>query len=444
MTEKTRARLGTHFLTALLAYSLVWTIGAFAATPVEFSTGVTRQEAAMDFAKLHGVGPATAEQFLARVEREQKVKVIEKYKVSENARLDFINVRSGAMGKKNEVEYLGSGFLASKESALGQRFLFAEERSRTILQRISAFFIGLFHPRDWVLVPLGFVDPTQKPNARSQAAVEKLRAAPTVKIAVVMAEFPPWEDVSPQNLDDPATRGVEGGGDQYYEINGGPQGGRWTGLVDYTVQAHYAMAGNDECAGAGNASAWVPDAYADSAGGRMVDGYPMGMQYGWVQLHNGRGPTWERYTTEWNRVANRSYTTNADFTTPSAMFADWQLQDYWWNFFFNRSNANCVTNYFYDNTHGHKAVEGDRSSVMGWLRTHNVLDRYPAGGARNYAVQPGTPIIRPLPASTPQGILRASFSGNELTIVFNQDVSSVGLVTLNARQLDANSGTSGN
>ncbi|MEN6548504.1 MAG: carboxypeptidase regulatory-like domain-containing protein [Armatimonadia bacterium] len=263
-----------------------------------------------------------------------------------------------------------------------------------------------------------------------------------------MAEFPPWEDVSPANIDSPATRGSEAGGDQVYF----PTGGQWPPLSpNYTTYANYPMAGNTACYGGvvsptgdGTKSAYVPDNYADSAGGRMVDGYPMGLQNGWVQLHNGRGPTFESYSTQWYRVINNSYASNVDFDTPPEMSADWQLQDYWWNFFFNRSNAKCVTNYFYDNTHGHKAVEGDRSSVMGWLRTHNALDRYPAGGSRNYCIQPGTPIIRPLPATTAQGILRASISGNEYTVVFNQDVTGVTMKELWATQLDANSGTAGN
>lgn len=427
MTEKTRVRLGAYFVFALFVLLAV-SPATQAIAGVSIDVGATRGDAVQAIAKEHGVSTKAANQFLSEIERRDKLQVIEQFHVRDNAQLDFYKVKQKDMMGQPSASYEGSGYLVSKTSKIGQAYSRKLKEDKSWLQRLVMWFDGLVHPQEWVVIPLGYsgLSGSSLFNAAKDAVgVGTRQITPeTVKIAVLIAEFPAWHDLSPENVAPLDARGSETSGDDIYYPGGS---GSWLGT--YTARAEYAMMGNASNAmdpATDQPSQWAPGAYADSAGGALSAGYPLGTATQWDELHQGRGPTWDP---------------NPDYPTPENRNTDIKVRNYWNYFFFDLGNPNSVREFFYQNTHNHISISGPGSAAQGWLRSHHVLDRYPFGGAQDYTIQPGTPLIRPLPVDEPFGILRASMSQNGLTILFTQDASSVSLTSLQVHQADAGSAT---
>lgn len=432
MTASTRVRLGSYFLFALLlltvpAALLVTHLDSVRHAPqlmaksaagVAVANGDFHLERVRFEQKRWGISTDAAEKRVREIEKRDKVTFDVGETIPYGANVDYVKVKSD--GVKETAEYAGSARVAQAGSKAAQLYL-KSVRELPAAKKSSDFLDELARnlKKGYVMVPTAFRQSISKTGKGVSS-----KATTPYNLCVLVAEFPPWYDQSPLNVAPLYNRGVEGSGDRTYFTSGN---GTWT--AGYANEAEYAMAGNNSDVFPINQdvrSAWVPSSYADSAGGALSDGYPQGPLPGWNETHRGRGPTWD---------TNTDYVTNPEFNT------DIKVKNYWNWRYFDLANPNSVRQYFYQQTHNHVAINGPGAPVQGWLRSHHVLDRYPFGSGQVYAIQPGTPIIRPLPSTSPQGILRASFSGNELTVVFNQDAGTPTLNSLSARVVDAGSAT---
>ncbi len=379
-------------LFAMIFVVLCFSAGAFAGMQIDL--GNCRDEFVQQTAAREHISLEAANRQIARVEQSTGSRILEDYELPTGAVVDYYRVDGTAEGQP--VDYNGSAVVTTHGSPLGQSYIRQQRVRMPLIQRVAKWLGDIFTPSNQaILVPVGMLGAGQSAEAVSALA----GATDTIRIAVIGAEFPPWDDKPPTASD-------------YY------QSSRTAfGALDTTVR-EYPMYWNsdtnfDTSVGAGDdtsGSEWAPSEYADSPGGPFVGGAAQGLTGPWsgtTSPNNATPPT--SYSAENSRQGWTSF----------------NLRNSWWNNLFNLSNSSSLTNYYYANSHGLKRIEGDQTSVIGWVRSHHYLDRNPYGMSYDYVRQPGTPLIRPTTAEPGDAdfIVRASITQDALTILFGKDVA---------------------
>jgi len=367
---------------ALALIALVVSVPAFAArTPVvKVKMEGAREQAASFYADQFSVSKKTASRYVGRQERERQVKIIDEAELPEGALLDFYRVRNHEDPAKR-VDFEGRGKLVYATSYLGRYYkeiLFGLLNTK---QRDDAIKL-LKQARDhgFMVVPTAL-------DAGGPGTV-RTAAAQTVTVIVIIPEFPHWVDPRPRSDGDTSREAPPT--DVYYQTGD---------EFDLPPLRSYPMNGNNHAWEQGDPAHW----FADSPGGTLDGGIPEGLTEPTTAAWSGDNPT---------------ATSNPD-GHPRAGGEEWKpeftLQNHWFNLVFNKANPNSLHNYYYQNSHGHISLEGDTSNVVGWVHDHHVLDRAPYPIGVLYAVQPGTPILRPTDPTGP-GIVRASLYAEGLTL----------------------------
>lgn len=427
-SRQSRVRLG--LLVAVLM--LLPSVGALART-VRINLGEQRKSGIEFLMKQRGISREAADRLARQYELKNGSRILDYVDVPEGAQLDFWKVRNHPDPAKR-VEFGGRGTIVDATSYLGRNYKELLFGLLNTSQRQDALAL-LKQARDtgFMIIPTAM---------QTGPGTVNTAAAQTFTIGVIVPEFPHWIDMRPVGNGTPGQRsgtfyqsnvttppGVKvfpirpgGGGD------GGPLGG-WN-PSDTSIHNY-------------NWEEWPGEYYADSPGGPInTSGMPLGLANN-TSAWSGSGVT---------------ATTNADGhphyggdERPGSVYAEspLQLRQRLYDLFFNKALTSSLYTWFYNNTHAHISVEGSPSSIIGWIDDHHVLDRLPRGSSNYYAVQPGTPFLRPQDPNGP-GIVRASLwqngSTNGLTLFFRKDVDnlSLGQIQLTAFQTqDVDSATSG-
>jgi len=309
----------------------------------------------------------------------------------EGAILDFYTVRN-SNDPAERVEFEGRGQLIDAYSYLGKHYkqiLFGlvntDERAEAIKLLKQA--------RDHGFMVVPAAGGGLLPGRVGTASVQQM------KVIVIAPEFPHWNDPRPTAA---ATRSRNG----TYYLTGG----------DYEALRQHPMDGNNHAWEGADPPHW----FADSPGGTLSAGCPIGMAG----------------TAGWSGSATA--TSNASHPraggeTGTNSKPEMTLQNDWFNLVFNKANPMSLYNYYYQNSHGHISIEGDYSNIVGWVHDHHILDRAPYPFGTHYAVQPGTPLLRPQDPTGPM-IVRASLYAEGVTFFFRQPVGSLGTVTVSVYQ----------
>ena len=416
-------------------------LGVSAHAGVKVDLGDNR-EAFIDFlSKQDNLTREGAAKLAAYCERTSDSRIINEWELPHGTVLDYYHLGRQTPGGP-DASYNGSAVLVHRESRLGQVYLRKAYAELTVIERVNKWLGDVFAPNNhMVLVPVGMLSPGQGADVVAAMA----GATETRRVAIIATEFPPWHNQSPDQEGNPWRVSLPNRCFSAYEMS---QTELMSGASAENIRAfpmywnldvnfNRTIEGNELTYQTPNN--YAPDWYADSTGGAMTvhTSYscpPAG-------LHN---PAWD------------SGPPSPDIQTPPTWYSaepsnqDWtefELETNWWNLVFNRANQNSLTNYYYDNSHGNITIEGDRSDIFGWMRSHHVLDHQPYGSNYVYTQQPGTPIIRPFYVEAghdiyDQRIVRASLDENALSVLFAEDTG-VGTPELYAWQRDLNSVISG-
>ncbi len=399
MTQCDHTRRAAFIIPILIVALLGLVVGAQAGITVDI--GDSRAEFEAFLADQYDLSPESAQKLAGQVEAGNDARILDELDLPHGTVIDYFNV-DGSNASAPEANYDGSAVLVRPNSRMAQAYLEQVNGKRGVVERVAKWFQDVLNPNShMVLVPVGMLGPGMTHDMVSAMA----GATDTNTIAIIGTEFPPWDDRSPT-------------ASNYY------RSARVQGLVVPEVR-EYPMYmnldidynGTVEAGELGLASDWAPSEYADTPGGPFTSGGCDGITgAAWTAAASDTMPGSPSY--------NSIELSNNDWT-------EFDLQNYWWNLLFNRSNRNSLGNYYYANSHGEESIEGTRTDVIGWMRSHHIFDRVPLGMQYTYLRQPGTPLIRPTSHigfdDEDHFIVRASLGRDAndnpaLTIVFARDV----------------------
>ncbi len=296
-----------------------------------------------------GLSRAQALTVMHQYEQMHGDRIIDRLELPEGAVLDFVTVDGNAADPDCSVTYDGSGVLCSAPSRLFYARLqdilqnAPPEERRHLLDSMRAAA-----ERGWFVQE---ITPEQRDNLlnNNRAPGEpqmRPQALRRVRILVVLNNFPQWNDVSP-------SRGTyDNGGDREHPVS---ETENWHTPGGPLSDSDYLPDGLSNPAW--NATG-IPPAGGTNAG---VSNHP-----------------------------------RVEYTVDGHPGTSVDLQERWYSFLFDRNNPLSVANYYFANSHANLSIEGNRSDIIGPLESHHMLDRiaYLAGPGYDYAVQPGTPVIR--------------------------------------------------
>jgi len=346
--------------------------------------------AALDFVQQKfGLSRDAAITVMHRYEDMHGAKIIDTLDLPEGAVLDFVRVDGNAPDPSSMVTFEGSGVLREAHPRLFYPIIREVlekappgEREHVLANIREALKRGWFvqtitqEQRDHLL---NYRLPGEKPM--------RAKAPRRVRILVVLNNFPYWNDISP------SPGAYDSGGDREHPVS-------------EALDLH------------------TPGGHIDTTTLR-----PAGLD----------SPTWSATGEAPQGGTNASVSNHPrlEYTVSGRTGTSVDLKERWFDFLFNVNNPLSVTNYYYANSHANIAIEGDRSDIVGPLESHHILDRIPylGGPGHDYAIQPGTPIVRREPGTGLWGV--SADSGEDLigTLGYN------GTVSIGAVQIwdDANS-----
>lgn len=401
--SRTRLRL------ALATSLLLGSVACVCAAMVPVATGASSREAAQVYAERYSVSVATAERWVREQERKTGVRLVDTLNLPEGARLDFYTVRNGGVGGES-VRYDGRGRLIRATSDLGRSYkgmLFGLLDGN--LRQDALALLNQARDHGFMIVPAALSTP---PGVVDTADAEQ------VTVMVVAVEFPHWVDLCPYENGD-GLRDNSMNTDIFYAANAGP----------LTAPLIYPMGTNAAYHTGGTFANPLPyddEYFADTPGGRLVNGVPAG-------LANSTAYSTGLPTATTSIKHPRS---GGDSYQPAGA-----LQTAWNNLVFSLANPLSVNRFFNENSHGQIDVSGTTSDIKAWVTDHHSLDRWanPTDPPTKcyYAVQPGTPMLRPTLATVTdpmtgypyQPIVRASLSASGLTFYFRTDITPVTDIT---------------
>lgn len=405
--RKLRRRSSTRLRVGVVAGLLLGSVGCVCAAMVPIATGASSREAARVYADRYSVSVATAERWVREQERKTGVRLVDTLNLPEGARLDFYTVRNGGVGGE-AVRYDGRGRLIRATSDLGRSYkgMLLGLLDGNLRQDARAL---LSQARDhgFMIVPAALSTPP---------GVVDTADAHQVTVMVVAVEFPHWIDLCPYENGD-GLRDNSMSTDIFYGANtpAAPL------IYPMGTDAAYHTGGTFA-----NPLPYDDEYYADSPGGRLVNGVPAGLANS--TAYSTGLPT-ATTSTKHPRAGGDSY------QAASALQAAWN------NLLFSLANPLSVNRLFNENSHGQIDVTGTTSDIKAWVTDHHSLDRWanPTDPVTKcyYAVQPGTPMLRPTLATVTdpmtgfpyQPIVRASLSASGLTFYFRTDITPVTDIT---------------
>ncbi|MCD6352024.1 MAG: hypothetical protein J7M26_07885, partial [Armatimonadetes bacterium] len=406
-----KVTLGVGVVGVLLATSAGWLASSrILSAGGDFYVGPERAKFVSFIQDRFGGSRRAAVAFMHQAAREQGAKIIDRFNLPPGALVDFIEV-DGTKGPKPEVRFLGTGRVFPALSAEGIAFWKLFERAARKHGWKKAYrAMRDLRRRGVVITPAWFGGGTSAAQTGARLVNTAATQATSIRVAVICARFPAWEDKSPQSDGD--TDRFDG--DVYYQ-------------PDPTGQLRNVDPNYDETHG------WdFIDWYIDSPGGRLdpAGGVPLGTEVQWNDTHPERAPS--------------------SYDGPTVP----KVQEYWYKRMFDLNFtgassppwASSLRNYYWANSHGNVNITGQRTDIYGWVESHHILDRlpYPQGPASHYMVQPGTPLIRPSQEiinadGVDREILRASLTQDKLTILYKREflVGSPPVPTLETEVEDA-------
>lgn len=370
---------------------------ALRATGGEIYIGAEREKAIRFLMERDGLSRQDAIAAMHRYCREQGARVIDRTEIPPGAIVDFYEV-DGSKPGKDQVRILGTGRALAADSDEGLAFwrIFERAARRHGWDKALAAMRDL-RQRGVVIAPAWFGGGATIAQA-SMRQVTPQAAAQPVRVAVICARFPEWDDLPPRGT------GTE------TSYTGGSQ-----------IQRHYYPDPTGQMRNVDPNYDWTPvqqgnwtavqfplpiDWYIDSTGGPVPGN-------GWT----GQGLPYEN-------IVHPEFAP-AQFDGPTNV----ALRQYWYKRMFDLNWFGVATepdspplwtgslrNYYWDNSHGVIEITGTQTDIYGWIESHHVLDRlpYPTGPQPVFMVQPGTPLIRPSSViinadGVTRPVLRASF-----------------------------------
>ncbi|MGD9495453.1 MAG: carboxypeptidase regulatory-like domain-containing protein [Armatimonadota bacterium] len=307
------------------------------------------RDLALDFVQWKfGVSREQALSVVHHYEQMHGSRIIDRLELPEGAVLDFVTVDGRAADPDCMVTYEGSGILRTARPQLFYpRIQEVLEKSppgerQHIMENIRSAL-----ERGWFVQE---ITPAQRQNLLNSRAPGEAQMRPQavrrVRILVVLNNFPHWDDRAPSR--------------STYD-SGGPR--------EHPVSE--------------------PESWHTPAGPLSTsDLLPAGLA----------NPAWSATGMAPAGGTNAAVTNHPriEYTVNGRTGTSVDLQERWYNFLFDLNNPLSVANYYFANSHANLSIEGNRSDIVGPLESHHILDRIPylGGAGHNYAVQPGTPVIR--------------------------------------------------
>jgi M6 family metalloprotease-like protein len=412
-------------------------------------------------AKEYGVSKETANQIMVDLERQTGKRILNSVDLPDGAALDFYHV-DGNRTPGHMTEFQGTGWYYKATSTVGQAYRATLEKcaktktgewaqkqldqgrehgfyvipasivpgGATIAKAIGNALNGATAPR-----PAGTVAPasaaakaspastTGKTGTMSPAGIVRPASTTTpVRIAIVATDFPAWVDHHPYFV--PPASGTNGiNNDQQHYVVADINAYSDYFPREFDIKSNNGFFDSYNYGQGAGVMQEPSEFFADGPGGPMAKspwyGYPVGL------------------STVWDTTNLEDGGTGGQNAVPQAT-----LVNDWTNRLFgplsDHSAAASLASYYYENSHGNISIQGDSSSVIGWLYSHHTLDRNPmrevAQGKiqpTNWFFQPATPLLRPYPAAsvysggfTCPHIVCASLNVNGLVILFDRDVDS--------------------
>lgn len=371
-----KAVLGVTALIVCLAVLGGWVAAgkALRATGGEIYIGAEREKAIRFLMERDGLSRQDAIAAMHRYCREQGARVIDRAEIPPGAVVDFYEV-DGSKPGKDQVRILGTGRALAADSEEGLAFwrLFERAARRHGWDQALAAMREL-RQRGVVIAPAWFGGGTTIAQAAMRQVTPQAAATP-IRVAVICARFPAWDDQPPRATGQETSYSA---GSHYMPD---PTGNLRNVDPTYPWADLYAVLGGDLTK---DPPPLPIDWYIDSTGGPVPGG-------GWT----GTGLPYEHILHP--EFAPSSY----DGPTTVA------CRDYWYKRMFDLNFtgsgpgqplwAGSLRNYYWDNSHGFIEITGTQTDVYGWIQSHHVLDRrpYPQGPDAQFMYQPGTPLFRP-------------------------------------------------
>lgn len=295
----------------------------------------------------------SAEQAVSVVHRYEEMhgdRIIDRLELPEGAVLDFVRVDGRAPDPASMVTYEGSGVLRSTPAALSIGWLKSALEKATPAERARLQeSIRAALERGWFVQPITaeMANALMRNNRAPGETAVGTQAVERKRILVVLNNFPHWDDVS-------------------------PSAGRYDARSDYRNHPLMTSEGWGTPGGPLSTSNFQP-----------------------VGLAN---PSWSHTGSSPSGGSNDACTNHPriEYTVDGRPGTSVDLAERWHSFLFDRGNPLSVANYYFANSHGNLSIEGNRSDIVGPLESHHMLDRIPllGGAGHDYAIQPGTPVIR--------------------------------------------------
>ncbi|OIO97414.1 MAG: hypothetical protein AUJ96_23100 [Armatimonadetes bacterium CG2_30_66_41] len=338
---------------------------------ITFNIGAERERMAKLIAQRRAISEREAQEYLKQLEERKRLRVLNKFSLPNGTLADFVKVSGG----KRPVKKQGSGLLLNPDSELGRRYY-----EQVVGQEGSA--AHKYFQQKWnEAQKKGFFNWTMTQEQRDRllrlskgesiSATTRSRQTPVaLRTLVVAVEFPQWVDAPPQF----STQNLQ----VYYRTTGQPGGTRYFHPIsDQNLNG-------------------MPDRFeglppiGETPGGRIIPTFNQANNLSDFTLG---AVTWGSQTHP--GVRGQNYPQSVD------------MREQWYSLLFDPANANSVVNYYWQNSHGHVRLSGDRSDIVGWLESRHPLDRTDIAPqtAPFYAFQPGTPLIRPIPEPTGEPVL---------------------------------------
>ncbi|MCX7597726.1 MAG: hypothetical protein N2512_02500, partial [Armatimonadetes bacterium] len=399
-----KAVLGVVALIVSLAVLGGWVAAgkALRATGGEIYIGAEREKAIRFLMERDGLSRQDAIAAMHRYCREQGARVIDRTEIPPGAMVDFYEVDGRKPGKE-QVRILGTGRALAADSDEGLAFwrIFERAARRHGWTKALAAMREL-RQRGVVIAPAWFGGGATIADVAARQVTRQGGAARPVRVAVICARFPAWDDYPPTGNGQETSYSTAINPPTHYFPDPGNLGLPVQARnVDptYPWNQLYAIIGGDLSQ---NPPPLPIDWYIDSPGGPVPGN-------GW----SGTGVPYE--------AVRHPPRVPEQFDGPTNV----ALRQYWYKRMFDLNWfgvatepgnppawAGSLRNYYWDNSHGAIAITGTETDIYGWIESHHVLDRlpYPTGPQPFFMVQPGTPLIRPSSQilSGTRPILRAS------------------------------------
>lgn len=489
MTEKARVRLGAYFLLALLLLTLPVTLlvthintarhaPQWVATDagVKFINADHHASAIAWIQKNYGVSKEAAKTFAYKTEHDTRTRLDTTQTLPWGTQVDYFNI--DARQTPQTAKKVASAIVERADAPLAQWYEAslknpAWKKANPVAAADSLDVLHTSMKSGFAMIPTAFSQRAEALAKASKTDVPLSSLASTAsnpvhglkkptgvtakattthyRVAVVCTQFPGWRDIAPRSdLDTDAN-----------DTGNATQGG----IGSTAIGVGYGTGGSNPGVAF---PAYVPAEVSYRQDLQTIYPVPTPWNYA-TQINAGADATW--HDEPFDTAGNDPTKFGSIYDTPGGPFsaASWgipagvtnpwdytevptypapmdatnqDLANRFYSWLFDPSmTALSANNWFYQNTHGQVRIDGSTSDVLGWLTSAHVTNRYlyQTGGGNEEFIFPGTPCIRKNTSNsdfTQDQIVRASLSGNGLTILFSHPM--VGPKSFNIGNLSLN------